>query len=239
MRYIVVMVLFCFCGNQANSQNFEVGPFIGGANYIGDVGNTTYINPNTPVFGGLLKWNRSDRHAFRFSILYAKLEADDAKADDTRRQQRGYSFSNTLAEASLGLEFTFWEWDLHSNTYQSTPYLYSGINYYYAKHFMLRNEAFTNPRANRLEEAGNNWEFSIPIVMGYKQTLTSFMAAGIEIGARYTFSDNLDGSHPSAVDRSEYYRTRDFGNRNTTDWYMFTGIYLTFNFGHRDCYNKY
>jgi hypothetical protein len=165
------------------------------------------------------------------------LEADDAKSNETRRQQRGYSFSNTLTEASLGLEFTFWNWDLHDNTFQSTPYLYTGINYYFANHYMLKNDAFTNPRANELEKAGNNWEFSIPMVMGYKQTLNTFMTAGIEIGARYTFTDNLDGSRPSEVDGD--YNSRDFGNRNTTDWYVFTGIYFTFNFGTRSCYNKY
>jgi hypothetical protein len=235
MRYIVVMVLMIFFSNQTYSQNFEIGPYVGGANYIGDVGNTTYINPKSLVFGGLLKWNRSDRHSFRFSLLYANIEADDANSDDTRRQQRGYSFSNNIAEASLGLEFTFWEWDLHDGTYQSTPYLYTGINYYFAHHYMLKNNAYTRP--NELEEAGNNWEFSIPMVMGYKQTLNGFMAAGIEIGARYTFTDNLDGSQPSEVNGD--YRLKDFGNRNTTDWYMFTGIYLTFNFGHRSCYNEY
>lgn len=235
MRYFVVMVLMFLCSNQTYSQNFEIGPFIGGANYIGDVGNSTYINPKDPVFGGLLKWNRSDRHAFRFSLLYAKIEADDRRSDDTRRQQRGYSFSNQIMEASLGLEFTFWEWDLHSNTYQSTPYLYTGLNYYFSNHYMLSNNAYTRP--NVLEKAGNNWEFSIPMVFGYKQTLNSFLAGGIELGARYTFTDNLDGSQPSEVDPE--YRLRDFGNPNTTDWYVFTGIYLTLNFGSRSCYNQY
>lgn len=237
MRYTVVLVLLLICGNRAHSQNFEIGPFLGGANYIGDVGNTTYINPNTPVFGGLLKWNRSERHAFRFSLLYASIEAGDSKSNERRRQQRGYSFSNSIAEASLGLEFTFWEWDLHSNTYQSTPYLYTGINYFFSKHYMLQNRAYTNPRNNMLEEAGHNWEFSLPIVMGYKQTLNSTFSAGMEIGARYTFTDNLDGSHPSAVDGA--YVLKDFGNSNTSDWYVFTGIYITINFGHRSCYNEY
>jgi len=238
MRYLIVMVLIGLFGIQTYSQNFEVGPFIGGANYIGDVGNTTYINPNAPVFGGLVKWNRSDRHSFRFSLLYAQLEADDALSNEGRRNDRGYSFSNNIAEASLGIEFTFWNWDLHSNTYQSTPYLYTGISYYFAKHYMLKNKAYTNPTVNELQEAGNNWEFSLPIVMGYKQTLNNFLSAGIEIGARYTFTDNLDGSQPSEVEGN--YQLYDFGNRNTTDWYVFTGIYFTFNFGRGSgCFNKY
>lgn len=229
MRYNFVMVLILICGTQAFSQRFEVGPFVGGANYIGDVGNTTYIRPQNPVFGGLIKWNQSTRYAYRFSLLFAEIEADDARSNDTRRQQRGYSFSNNITEASLGVEFTFWDWDLSSRTYQSTPYLYSGINYYFANHFRRQ--------SGELQKAGNNWEFSIPMVMGYKQTLTSFMAGGIELGARYTFTDNLDGSKPSEIDGN--FQSDDFGNSNTTDWYVFTGIYLTFNFGRNPCYTHF
>lgn len=239
MRYIIVMVLMFFYTNQAFPQRFEVGPFIGGANYIGDVGRTTYIRPNSPVFGGLVKWNRSTRHAFRFSLLHAGIEANDEQSSEGRRRQRGYSFSNNITEASLGIEFTFWEWDLHAGTYQSTPYLYSGLNYYHSKHFKLTYPAYLPPPAggNRLETAGNNWEFSIPLVMGYKQTLSTWLAGGIEIGARYTFTDNLDGSRPSEIDGN--FQPYDFGNENTTDWYVFTGIYLTFNFGRNPCYTHF
>lgn len=229
MRYIFAMALILLCGTQTFSQRFEVGPFVGGANYIGDVGNTTYIRPQNLVFGGLAKWNHSTRYAYRFSFLHATIEADDARSNEGRRKQRGYSFSNNITEASLGVEFNFWDWDLHDRTYQSTPYIYSGINYYFANHFRLQNGS--------LEKAGNNWEFSIPMVLGYKQTLTTFLAGGIELGARYTFTDNLDGSQPSEVDGN--FRLYDFGNRNTTDWYVFTGIYLTFNFGRNPCYTHF
>lgn len=229
MRYLIAIFLMCISGSTAFSQKYEIGPFIGGANYIGDVGSSNYINPGTPVFGGLFKYNQSTRHSFRFSMLFAEIEADDTKSHDTRRQQRGYSFSNNITEASLGLEFTFWEWDLNSLTKPSTPYLYTGLNYYFAKHFKLEN--------NQLEKTGKKWEFSIPMVMGYKQALTSFLTGGIELGARYTFTDNLDGSKPSEVN-SEYQHL-DFGNPNTTDWYVFTGIYLTFYFGRQPCYNNF
>lgn len=229
MRYIFVMVLLLMGSSQAFSQNFEIGPFIGGANYIGDVGNSTYIRPKDLVFGGLFKWNQSTRHSYRFSLLYSNISADDNLSQDTRRNERGYFFTNTIMEASLGVEFTFYDYDPHSPTPQATPYLYSGINYYFADHFRVQDE--------ELVEAGNNWEFSIPLVMGYKLTLTPFMSGGVELGARYTFTDNLDGSKPSEVDGD--YRLDDFGNKNTTDWYVFTGIYLTFNFGNRPCYTPF
>jgi hypothetical protein len=47
------------------SQIHEVGVFLGGSNYIGDVGSTNHIAPNEP-FGILYKWNKSPRHAYRF-----------------------------------------------------------------------------------------------------------------------------------------------------------------------------
>lgn len=227
MRYILVMVLFSAFGNQVYSQNYEIGGFLGGANYIGDVGNSTYIRPTGLVYGGLIKWNQSDRHTFRFSLLFAEVSGDDAESKDTRRQARGYHFSNNIVEAGLGMEFTFWEYDPYASAMQSTPYIYSGLNYFYSSHFQLQGDD--------LEKAGNNWGFSIPMALGYKQTLNSFMSGGIEIGARYTFTDNLDGSQPSEVNGD--FRKDDFGNPNTTDWYMFTGIYITFNFGRKPCYN--
>lgn len=234
------MVLLFICGSHAHSQNFEIGPYIGGANYIGDVGNSTFIRPNNLVFGGILKWNRSTRHAFRLSILHAKIEGVDAEANDRRRIARGYSFSNSITEASLGMEFTFWKWDPHSPVYQSTPYLYTGINYYHADHFRLTPPTPVGgptPANQQLEKSGSNWGFSIPMAIGYKQSLNSFLSGAVELGFRYTFTDNLDGSQPSEIDGD--FRADDFGNRNTTDWYVFTGIYITFNFGKRYCYDKF
>lgn len=230
MRYLIAIVFMLGFAANTYSQTFEVGPFIGGANYIGDVGRTNYIYPNTLVVGGLAKWNQSPRYAFRFSILYAQIHADDANSDDVRRVQRGYSFSNTIAEASLGLEFNFWNFNLHEGSGQSTPYLYTGLTYFKADHLYLK-----NGRAGNLVNEGTNWEFAVPIVFGYKEAITKHIVGAMEIGARMTFTDNLDGSWPE-----ELLGTRapeiEFGNTNTKDWYIFTGINFTFSFGRKPCY---
>lgn len=236
MRYILLMAFFAFFGSPTFSQNLEIGPYIGGANFVGDVGNSTYIRPSDLVFGGIIKWNRSVRHSWRLTVLHTNLQGIDQESGDRRRQARGYSFINNLTEASLGMEFTFWEYDPTSPVFQSTPYLYSGISYYRADHFML-NALPTNPDA-QLEEAGTNWGFAIPMTIGFKQTFGNVITGAVEIGARYTFSDNLDGSHPSVIEGN--FRPYDFGNTNTTDWYVFTGIYITLNFsGKVPCYDTF
>lgn len=212
------------------SQQVEVGAFAGGANFIGDVGRTNYILPNTPVGGVIAKWNRSARHALRLTLLYAEISADDTKSHDTRRQQRGYSFDNTIAEASLGIEFNFWDYDLTEALPQSTPYLYTGITYFRADHLWLK-----NGRGGNLVNEGTNWSFAIPMIMGYKEAVSENIITAFEIGARYTFTDNLDGSWPEEyLDRRE--PSAEFGNRNTNDWYVFTGLTLTFTFGRKPCY---
>ncbi len=230
MRYLIAFVVMAFFTVTTYSQEVEVGFFAGGANFIGDVGRTNYILPNTPVGGLIAKWNRSSRHALRLTLLYAEIAADDTKSSDTRRQQRGYSFENNIAEASLGLEFNFWDFDLTDPLPQSTPYLYTGITYFRADHVWLK-----NGRASNLVNEGSNFEFAIPMVMGYKEAVTEHIIGAFEIGARYTLTDNLDGSWPE-----EYLGRREpsaeFGNRNTNDWYVFTGITFTFTFGRKPCY---
>lgn len=230
MRYIIAFVVMAFFSTSSQAQQVELGAFAGGANFIGDVGQTYYIMPNTPVGGFIAKWNRSDRHALRMTLLYSKISADDTKSDDTRRQQRGYSFDNTIAEASLGLEFNFWSFDLTDPLPQSTPYLYTGVTYFRADHVWLE-----NGRNGNLVNDGSNWSFAIPMVMGYKEAITEHLISAFEIGARYTFTDNLDGSWPEEyLDRRD--PDREFGNRNTNDWYVFTGVTLTFTFGRKPCY---
>ena len=212
-----------FIPTEALSQQVEVGPFGGGANYVGDVGNSTYINPNT-IFGGFLfKYNATTRHSYRFSVLYSELSADDHKSRDLRRQERGYSFSTRLLEISAGLEFTFEKFNLTRSDNHGTPYIYTGVNYYFADKLQATPQRIENGNGM----VGN---ISLPISLGYKRKLNSFLTGGVEIGARYALTDNLDGSHSGDF---------KFGNPNSNDWYIFTGLYVTVFFNNKACYNNF
>ncbi|MDN3725214.1 DUF6089 family protein [Aequorivita sp. SDUM287046] len=211
----------------AHSQTYEIGGMIGGANYIGDVGSTTYINPNSLAVGGIFKWNRSARHSFRGSVMVAKIKGDDSKSSNNRRSERGYSFENTVKELSIGLEYTFWDFDVHAQKSISTPYLYTGLTGF--SYTALRKKA-----NNVISEYDNALSIAIPMVIGYKATLSQNAMVGFEIGARYTFTDDLDGSNPvKGLTDAEGLK---FGNTNNDDWYVFTGITVTFAFGRKPCY---
>lgn len=226
MRYLFLPLLAFLIIQNTNAQIYEVGVFAGGSNFIGDVGATDYISPNQGAFGAIFKWNRSPRHSFRASVIFTDLNGIDSNSDDPRRVQRDYSFSTSIIEISAGLEFTFLDFDLHEPGLKGTPYLYSGIslanhdNYYFT-----RAGDFTS-------ENTNSWAIGIPMVVGYKTNISDHFILAAEIGARYTFSDELDGSVPDSKDRESL----SFGNTNSNDWYVFTGITLTYTFGRQPCY---
>lgn len=207
---------------SSRAQINELGIFAGGANYIGDVGPTTYVAPDDLALGIIYKWNRSPRHSWRASFTYANISSNDADSDVSGRSERGYEFENTIKELSLGLEFNFFDFNLHEPDFKITPYVYGGVSYFWSDELYV-----TNGETRTDDSKGN---LAIPMTVGIKTNIFENFVLGFEVGARYTFTDNLDGSnHPD-------YQSLAFGNLNSDDWYVFTGFTLTYTFGIQPCY---
>ncbi len=226
MKYLIIVLVSVFFIQKSQSQIYEIGIFAGASNFIGDVGSTSYISPNQPAIGGIFKWNRSPRHSFRASVIFSDLEGIDSNSDDPRRKERDYSFKNSILEISAGMEFTFLDFNLHDDRRKITPYLYTGISV--ARHdnyFFSQNGQYTS-------EGTSSWAYGIPMTLGVKSNISRHIIIAAEIGARYTFSDELDGSVPDSKDIASL----SFGNINNNDWYVFSGITLTYTFGQKPCY---
>jgi len=222
MNRIIYILVAITMSLSAQAQINELGVFAGGANYIGDVGPTTYVAPNEPALGIIYKWNRSPRHSWRASFTYADIKSKDADSDSSGRQGRGYEFKNSVKELSLGLEFNFFDFDLHESDFQITPYVYGGLSYFWADELYI-----SGGETLRGNAVGN---VAIPMTVGIKSNVFENFVLGFEVGARYTFSDNIDGSnHPD-------HEAQAFGNLNSNDWYVFTGFTLTYTFGVKPCF---
>ncbi|MGV6829578.1 MAG: type IX secretion system protein PorG [Flavobacteriales bacterium] len=228
MKFLTTFFFFIATVLSLTAQTYEIGGFIGGSNYIGDVGNTSYISPNSPAFGAIFKWNRSERHSFRATIIKSNIKANDKDSKEKRRQERGLQFENTITEASLGIEYTFWEFNMYGGRRASTPYLYTGLTYFWYK------ALFLNKEEGLIRDYESGSSIAIPMVVGYKASIGPKMVLAVEIGARYTFTDDLDGSNP--IKKLSNNDSLKFGNINNNDWYVFTGVTLTFAFGRKPCY---
>ena len=210
--------------SKVNAQINEIGVFLGGSNFIGDIGKTTYIAPNEPAFGLLYKWNRSPRHAYRFSIIHSKISANDLESDVPGRYKRGLKFENSITEVSAGVEFNFFDFNLHELMPKVTPYVYTGITYTaYDELYFVGNATKSNAIHGTV---------GIPMIVGVKTNIRPKWILAVEAGARYTFADDIDGSNPT----NENLQQQQFGNINSNDWYVFTGLTLTYTFGEKPCY---
>lgn len=224
IRNLITFFALAMCINS-NAQIHEIGVTIGGANHIGDVGATDYIAPKELGFGIQYRWNRSPRHSWRASYTYMGISGNDAKSDMGSRRLRNLSFENRIHEASLGIEFNFFEFDLHNEWFAFTPYIYTGLAGF------KFDETYFN-KTNTQVKYGNGYSMAIPLHVGVKALINKRFVLSAEVGARYTFTDNLDGNHP----KDASYTSNQFGNLQSKDWYVFTGLSLAYTFGKNPCY---
>ncbi len=210
--------------STGNAQIHEVGIFGGGSNFIGDIGSESYIKPNETAFGIVYKWNANPRYAWRFTYIQSKITGQDDQASDRRRQARGLRFQNNIKEVALGFEFNFMDFNLHDLTPKVTPYIVASLSYvnYDALYFVGDRARFDN----------SNGTLGIPMIVGVKHNIAPKWILAAEVGVRYTVDDDLDGSNPT----NENLQKIRFGNINSNDWFVFSGLTLTYTFGNKPCY---
>jgi opacity protein-like surface antigen len=224
MNKIFFALLCCCYFTATQAQINELGVFAGGSNFIGDVGSTTYINPNSPAIGLVYKWNKTPRHSWRFSYTQSNISytqsniiGKDINSNDKQRNLRGLEFKKNIKELSGGIEFNFFDFDLHKKLDKKiSPYFFTGLSFLLFKE-IDNTSTLSQPTLNN---------FAIPLIIGVKSNLTSNFVLGFEIGARYSFTDDLD----------ETLTSFNLGNVYNKDWYVFSGITLSYMFGAKPCF---
>ena len=241
-RKLNILVFLIFISNVLSSQDNEIGLFFGGTNYIGDVGPTTYVNPFlvknsvdngkssfTSVVGILYRKNFSNRFGLRLGLNIADIESSDLwNGSKNYRIERGKSFKNNLQEFHVGIDFNFLEFETSSNDFEFTPYIHTGLS-------LIRYDALHYPLGiNEAQSYGRDNDLAFPITIGLKLKPLKYFVLGLEISAKHSFTENLDGSYPKFED-SNLYSQRPFGSNLSQDWYVYSGITLTYLFGSYEC----
>jgi outer membrane protein W len=209
----------------ANAQFREVGLFLGGTNYIGEVGKTTFVNPSlkSPSTTLFYKSNFSPRFTFRVELGLSSIQGIDSISAEPMRKERANSFSNSINHTSAILEVNYFEMDFSDFKTSWSPYLFAGLSY-------LKFRDLYYPVSESVANYQNNeFSFAIPMGVGIKTRLGMNFLLGFEVKALYTFSDNLDGSFPTFVDEID--QLPAFGNSLSNDWIIFSGFSISYSFG--------
>jgi len=233
IKNVFLLTVF-FISSNCFAQFHEVGLFLGGSNYIGDIGTDRYIDPNSPAIGLLYKWNVTNRYSLRGGFTLTKLVETEYNNSDINRFNRSYKVDKSIQEAIVGIEVNFKEFNLHDADFNFTPYFFYGISYFrYEQYFITPRGPFSPPTYNNY---GKDEKIAVPFALGVKLNPNPLFILGFELGARYTLTDNLDGSNPENEYANELgYK---FGNVANNDWYIFMGFTISFTFGDLPCYCK-
>jgi hypothetical protein len=257
MRSVVAIFAIIFSISPALSQKYdEVGLFVGGSYFFGDVHSS--ISENTNFSTGILyRKNFNTRWAIRYDFRYAQLEGVDANSENTFKLQRNLSFNSNVFEFSTMVEFNFFDFTPFKpqSFFQSpdviTPYVAVGISIF--THNPTAELAGNVYELRPLETEGKSYGrigLALPLVFGVKMRAADRLILGLSVGLRPTTTDYLDdASTRYPVDPSGMSKTAsDLSNRtlipqgsdgeswgaqranqNTNDWFSYAGLTLTYN----------
>ena len=221
MKKSILLIIFVSFSNILLGQAYEAGFFVGGTNYVGDIGRTNYLYPNKVAGAAFFKYNWNPKIALRATYSFLPIGGNDLEADTDFKRNRGLNFSNTIHELAIGLEYNFYEYDLSTPGKTWTPYITLDIAAYNYRYIA------SEPQPNQFLYSTKN-SFTIPFGVGFKSKLIGPLAFALETKFRYSLNDDLDYT-------SETVANLNFGG-NSNDWYAFTGISLIYTFGRPACY---
>ncbi len=229
----LLCLLLLLCGYNGQAQPVgEIGGLVGGASYLGDLveqDEYPYLNTTRPAIGLYAGIPIGYTFQLRGGLQYAHLQGDDENFDLSHFNDRGFSFQTDLFEVSAVL---MWEPFARKRYPRAggykkiiSPYLFAGG----ALSFFSWNTDYGSPgnegfselirQDERVSKESPQWV--LPFGGGLRFDLNYHSSLGLEIGARKTYTDYLDGVSIS-------------GNADANDWYLVGGVTFSYRFSKPD-----
>jgi hypothetical protein len=199
-----LLLFFAFAGYSQRPQkkSAEIGVFLGGSYYIGDLNPLVHFGPLTkPAAGAVFRYNFNPRTAVRANCFFGTIQADDALSSSPGQQQRNLNFKSKITEFSIQGEFNFLDYQIGNERHKFTPYIFLGIGAFkFNPVATYYNYSFTlQPLGTEGQglEGGPHKKYkltqvSIPFGIGFKTNLSKMIGLSVEWGMRKTFTDYLD-----------------------------------------------
>ena len=216
---LVVITLLLIASPASGQRKSDIGLMLGVPWYLGDL--APYIPQpvlSPPAFGPMLRYNFNMRNALRARIVFYDLAASGEIFGGTEAD-----FHASFVDLGLDFEFNWWPYKTAYRKTKYSPYVSAGLGY----SLNISGDAVSH--------------LYLPFGGGFKLNLGQKLSGGVEVTMRKSFTDLIDGVTNAGGEEVQ----TAVGNN---DWYMFTGIFLTykiFNF-REDCptyndntYNSY
>jgi len=200
--FSLLLGAFNSSAQRPQDKSAEIGVFLGGSYYIGDLNPLVHFGPMTkPAAGAVFRYNVNPRLALRANAFFGTIQADDAISSSLAQQQRNLNFKSKVSEFSVQAEFNFLDYQIGNERKKFTPYIFLGIGAFkFNPVATYYNYSFTlQPLGTEGQglDGGPRKKYKltqvcIPFGVGIKTNLSKMIGLSIEWGMRKTFTDYLD-----------------------------------------------
>ncbi|MFN8346765.1 MAG: DUF6089 family protein [Spirosomataceae bacterium] len=216
LRYLIALLL---ATSLAKGQDrWELGGFLGGSGYLGDLNKSDWASKEPKAaFGLLARHNLSDHAAIRASFLHGQLSGRDSHYPD--RAFRNFTTVSSVNELTLQAEWHLWPLTqprLH-HFFKPTfsPFLFVGFGIAIThpkadmEHMIVAKPEFVMGAEIDRKAAYSPFHGALPFGAGFKYRPHYQWTLTLEAGFRLTFSDYLDGisfaANPNKPDRYQFW----------------------------------
>jgi hypothetical protein len=207
-KFLLIIICGVLSAGLTAQRKADYGVLAGVTSYIGDINPSRMLYSPGPAAGFFYRYNIHPRHSVRADILYGLVSANDLDFTNSFQQTRGASFSGSVTELAVQFEFNFYPYSSQGKKYNYSPFLAAGAG------------------LSMVNTAGLSYVPILPFSAGFKINIFKNIGLEAECGFRKSFYDNFDGLKDS-TDPVE----KPWIHNN--DWYMFTGIGLTWKIYNR------
>jgi len=242
MMKIVIALFFFISVKVSTAQTIEIGGFVGTSYYLGELNPGLPYNQTQLAYGGLARYNLSERWAIKFNYYRGNVKGSDATGGSV--ENRDLDFESKINDFSLVAEFNFWEYFTGSKKSFFTPFIFGGVSFFTFNPISysgveLQSQGTEGQNVGFADRSPyNKYSFAIPFGFGFKYSLTDRLGLTFEWGMRKTFTDYIDDISTTYADDPDIiadptqthsaYMQR--GDDQTNDWYNYTGITITYKF---------
>ena len=255
-KYIISIIILMSINIMA--QTNEVGVFIGGSLFHGDIGHIkaeNSIKDTRLVYGLEFKRNFNYHFGVHLSLKRGEIYAADENSSDLFVLTRNLSFKSKISEIGLIAEFNFKPYISRDNDYTSAPFVFAGITqFYFNPQALSDNGIWYNLRPLNTEGQESDLYptrklydlngISIPFGIGYKIKLYNMITINLKWSWRITKTDYIDdvsqtyvedgilsnvGEQLSNQSNIAFQPGFQRGNPNNNDKYGFFGISIMYS----------
>lgn len=200
---------------------------LGGADQIGtDYFRDLELNQTRLAISAGLRYKLTQMFALNAHLSYGKVSGDDKLTKEFYRNYRNLNFKSNIYELNTNLEFAFIREQVGARYrlrgvrghrgFEMSAYGFVGVGLFYFNPKGEHNGEWVKLRNLNTEGQGltstrkqySNFQFCIPVGIGFKYAFDRRWGVGLEYGIRKTFTDYIDDASKTYYDNNTLFLER-------------------------------